>query len=370
MREYVRSGLVALIVAGLAAVAAAQPPSTKPGAPAGPATKAAVPPRPAILDQVLATVNGKSIIREDLYRFINATGIPPGAENNEQEIYKIGIENLVNAELVKQYLQKQKTLEVAEKDIDAEFADAEKRLKADGQDINVAIASAGLTVAKVREQMKELLRWNKYLDAVATDKNLEAFVEKNKDVFNQTQVKASHIVLLVTPEITPADKAKIKEKLTAIKRDIDAGKISFADAANKYSEDDGNKTSPNGGDLGYFPRRAYNEQFTTAAFALPKGKVSDPVESPFGFHLILVTDRKEGTPVDFKAKKLAIRTEYGADLSERIVAAERKTAKIDVKPMPADLFPKAPPQQPGATPGQPPATKGATPPAGSAPRPK
>jgi peptidyl-prolyl cis-trans isomerase C len=351
MREYVRSGLIASIIAGLAAVAGAQTPSAKTGAPAGPATKAAVAPRPAILDQVLGTVNGKNITREDLIRFLNAMNLPP---EDESEIYKIGMENLVNAELVKQYLQKQKALEVPEKEVDAEFAEAEKQLKADGRDINVALASSGLTVERVRSDMREMIRWKKYLDAVSTDKNLKDFVEKNKDVFNKTQVKASHIVLLVPPEATPADKAKIKDKLLAIKRDVDAGKISFADAANKYSEDDGNKTSPNGGDLGYFPRRAYNEQFTAAAFAMPKGKVSEPVESPFGYHLILVTDRREGQPIDFEAQKLLIRTEYGADLSQRIVTAERKTAKIDVKPMPTDLFPKAPPQQPGATP---PATK-------------
>ncbi len=179
-------------------------------------------------------------------------------------------------------------------------------------------------------------------------------------------LSASHIVLIASPEATAAEKEKLKQKLLGIKRDIDSGKIAFADAANKYSEDDANKSSPNGGDLGYFPRRAYNEQFTSAAFALPKGKVSEPVESHFGYHLILVTDRKEGPPIDFEAKKLFIRSEYGNDLTERIVAAERKTAKIDIKPMPDDLFPKVPPQQqPSIGPGQPPA-KAATPPAKAA----
>lgn len=372
MREFVRSGLIASIVAGFAAVAAAQTQTTKTGTPpAGPATKAAMPPRPAILDQVLGTVNGKPITREDLIRFLNNTGVPAGA-TNEEEIYRISMENLANHELVKQYLQKQKALEVPEKDVDAEFAATEKKFKDNGQDFSVAIASNGLTVAKVREDMKDMIRWKKYMDAVGTDANLKKFVEDHKDFFNQTQVKASHIVLIAAPEATPADKAKIKQKLAGIKADIDSGKISFADAANKYSEDDGNKTSPNGGDLGYFLRRGnYPEEFTTVAFALPKGKVSDPVETPFGYHLIVVTDRKEGAPIDFEAKKVAIRNEYGADLSERIVKSELKTAKIVVNQMPPDLFPKQPPpqQQPGAAPAQPPA-KAATPPAGKPAAPK
>ncbi len=167
-------------------------------------------------------------------------------------------------------------------------------------------------VAKYREDMKDLLRWKKYLDAVSTDENLKKFVAANKDVFNQTQVRASHIVLRCELDAPAADKEKAKQKIAAIKQEIDSGKITFADAANKYSEDPGNKSSPSGGDLGFFIRRGqFNEQFTAAAFALKKGVVSDPVETPFGYHLILVTDRKEGTPIDFEAKKLMIRNEYG-----------------------------------------------------------
>ena len=71
---------------------------------------------------------------------------------NEQSIYKIGIEGLVNSKLVNQYLKKQPTLAVTEKEVDAEFADFEKKLKDDGQDIYVALASHGITVAQVRER--------------------------------------------------------------------------------------------------------------------------------------------------------------------------------------------------------------------------
>jgi parvulin-like peptidyl-prolyl isomerase len=353
LRPLVRFGMIASVVAGLASVADAQGPTSKAGNPAGPATKAATPPRPAILDQVLANVNGETITREELYRIFNQVGVPPGAES-EQDVYRIGLEGLVNSKLVKQYLAKQKALDVTEKEVDAEFADFEKKLKADGQDVRVALASHGITIPQVREDMKSALRWRKYLDAVATDANLKKFVASNQDVFNRTQVRASHIVVRVEPDAPAADKEKARQKLLGIKKEIDAGKITFADAANKFSEDDGNKSSPSGGDLGFFLRRGqFNEQFTTAAFALKKATVSEPVETPFGYHLILVTDRNEGTPVDFEQQKLLIRNEYASDLHERIVAAERKTAKIKVEPMPADLFPKAPPQQPGGAPTSP-----------------
>ncbi len=170
---------------------------------------------------------------------------------------------------------------------------------------------------------------------------------ENKDVFNRTQVQASHIVLRVEPDAPAADKEKVKQKLVGdqardrLRQDhlrrrgqqVFRGRRRTRPAPTAA-------TSATSSAEGQF-----NEQFTAAAFALQEGKVSEPVETPFGYHLILVTDRKEGTPVDFEQKKLLIRNEYAADLHERIVAAERKTAKIDIKPMPADLFPKAPPQQ-------------------------
>ena len=71
--------------------------------------------------------------------------------------------------------------------------------------------------------------------------------------------------------------------------------------------------------------------------------VSDPVATPFGFHLIQVTDRKEGKEPDFDQNKTYILTQYAADLQKEIVSAEKKLAKIDIKPMPKDLFPPAAP---------------------------
>ncbi len=356
MRQSVRSGLITSIVVACSAVVGAQD-AKKAAAPAtrtaAPATKtaapASLPGRPAILDQVLATVNGEPITREDLIRYISTFGLPPGAVSDE-EMYGKGIEGLANYKLVNQYMLKQNPT-VSEKDIDAEYNSLAEALKKDGQEINVALAAAGMTPAKVREDMKKKLRWVAYVKNVATDPVLKKYVEDNKDVFNRTQVRASHIVLRTEPNATPADKAKIKAKLAGIKSEIDGNKISFADAANKYSEDEGNKVSPSGGDLGYFTRRGqFDASFTGAAFALKKGTVSDPVDTPFGYHLIQVTDRKEGTPVKFEENKPFIQNEYETDLQERIVAETRKTAKIDIKPMPTDLFPKAPQPTPGAIP--------------------
>ena len=71
--------------------------------------------------------------------------------------------------------------------------------------------------------------------------------------------------------------------------------------------------------------------------------------------LIQVTDRKEGSPVDFEQQKPYILQLYAAELQKQILTAERKAAKIDVQPMPPDLFPPQPPAAPSPAPAPAPA---------------
>ncbi len=93
------------------------------------------------------------------------------------------------------------------------------------------------------------------------------------------QVKASHIFLGVPPDATSDAKEAAKKKLAAIKAEIDSGKISFADAANKYSEDDANKGSPNGGDLGYFTPQGAVPRLVRRQGVLDAGEHRSPSRS-------------------------------------------------------------------------------------------
>jgi peptidyl-prolyl cis-trans isomerase C len=146
-----------------------------------------------------------------------------------------------------------------------------------------------------------------------------------------------------------AEKEKAKQKLLQIKKDIEGGTITFAAAANKFSQDEANSGGA-GGDLDYISlTMGYVEEFTNVAFKLKKGVISDPVETPFGFHLIQVTDRKDGKPVDFEQNKIYIMNEFGNELQKNVVNAERKRSKIDIKPMPKDLFPAPAAAAPSAT---------------------
>ncbi len=98
---------------------------------------------------------------------------------------------------------------------------------------------------------------------------------------------AAHI--LVKTSIIFSDEAAIA-KLQGIMSDVNSGKLSFAQAAKKYSEDPG--SAINGGDLGYQALDAYDPGFAAGLEALKIGQYSKPVKSSYGWHVIYLKDVK------------------------------------------------------------------------------
>jgi peptidyl-prolyl cis-trans isomerase C len=362
MRVYAHSGLLALsALTAAVSVASAQAPTSPPAAtgkaaaPAPPQSPAQ-PKAPGNMSQVLGTVNNESITRGDLVNFLSRYQIPPG---NEEVIYRDAMDSLVNSKLVNQFLDRQR-IPVSQEKVNEQLAVLEKQLKQDGTDLATELLRGNKSLAEVRKEITERIRFIEYLNAKATDAELKKYVATHRDLFNGTQVRASHVLLKVDPKASAEDKEKLRQKILGIKSDILANKMTFAQAANKYSEDPAN-TEGAGGDVGYFGLNSgFIEEFANAAFALKKGSISDVVETPYGYHLIQVTDRKEGTPLDFEQNKPLVKQMYANELQKSILTAQRKEAKIDIKPMPADLFPPATVPTPTAAPATSPGTtKGA-----------
>jgi peptidyl-prolyl cis-trans isomerase C len=342
MSSPVRSGWAALVAIALTTVIAAARQPT----PAGPTTPGVVP-RATPTDrpvEIVATVNGAPITKADVLTHLSHFTFPPGKEN---EVYDEAVDYLINVELLKQFLRTQK-VPVSEQEIDGEIT----RLTKESGDLASSLAASNTTLAELRARRGLILQWKKYYTAQGTPAALKQFVAENKDEFNQTRVRASHILIKVDPAAPAAEKEKARQRLLAIKREIESGRITFAAAADKYSEDDGNIATKSGGDLGYFPRSGqFIEEFSSAAFALKPGTISDPVLTEFGYHLIQITDRKEGTPINFEQYRDRIIEQFGFDLQSKILAEQRKTAKIMKNPMPPNFFPPVA-TQPAPTPSR------------------
>lgn len=125
---------------------------------------------------------------------------------------------------------------------------------------------------------------------IATDEEIQDYYDKNIQRFtHEEQAKARHILLQVTSETTPEAEEAIKNRLLEIRKEIADG-LSFEEAAKNYSAC---PSAEKGGDLGYIGRGQMVPPFEKAAFELPLGQISEPIQTQFGYHLILVENRRE-----------------------------------------------------------------------------
>jgi peptidyl-prolyl cis-trans isomerase D len=155
------------------------------------------------------------------------------------------------------------------------------------------------------------------------DADVKSYYDGHPDEFTQEeQVQAQHILLRVNEERT-AEQAE--QQLAAARARI-AGGESFAAVAAEISEDPG--TASRGGSLGYFGRGRMTPEFENAAFDAPLNQVIGPVKTPFGVHLLEVTDHRQAglQPFDEVAPRIRARL-----TSERVLAAaqERVQAVYD-----------------------------------------
>jgi hypothetical protein len=133
-------------------------------------------------------------------------------------------------------------------------------------------------VWKLREKVIQV-------DTVITDEELRAEFEREQP---GVQVRARHILLRLAPDASPAQRDSVLALARQLQQRARGGE-DFAALARQYSQDG---SAQQGGDLGFFGRGQMVAPFEEAAFRLRPGDVSDPVETPFGMHVIRVEERQ------------------------------------------------------------------------------
>jgi peptidyl-prolyl cis-trans isomerase D len=139
--------------------------------------------------------------------------------------------------------------------------------------------------------------------------DLKSYYEQNAGrIGGQEERRASHILLSVPKGAPQADKDKAKAKAEELLAQLKKNPDSFAEVAQKNSQDTG--SAAQGGDLDFFARGAMTKPFEDAAFALKaKGEISPVVESEFGYHIIKLTDIKAPKQRSFEEMKPELEAE-------------------------------------------------------------
>jgi peptidyl-prolyl cis-trans isomerase C len=169
-----------------------------------------------------------------------------------------------------------------------------------------------LAFARNRLLMDQLLA-NEGKAATTDEAMKKVYDDAAKQIASEQEVRARHIL------VETEDEAK------AIKAELDKG-ADFAELAKKKSKDPG---ASDGGDLGFFTKDQMVPEFSAVAFALEPGKISDPVKSQFGWHIIKVEEKRNRKPPDFDQVKSQIEAYVTRKAQAEYVAKLRESAKIE-----------------------------------------
>jgi parvulin-like peptidyl-prolyl isomerase len=282
----------------------------------------------------VAVVNGQAISEAELDAVLKH--VPPSptplTEAQRLQMKQEALDMLIRDVIQRQFLEHEfrgkPTLKPNGPEVNKHMAELVTALKQKNLTIEQFLKESGQTEAELRAGMAKELLWQAFLSSRISDEYLKRYYLAYKPFFDKVVVRASHILIRIPQAAKDIERQVARNKLRALRQDIVAGKMDFAEAAKKYSEC---PSKDNGGDLGYFPRKfVVLEAFAQAAFALNVGQISDVVETDYGVHLIKVVDRKPGEPSDFEKIKNEVRQTCMMELGEQILNQVQKAAKVEV----------------------------------------
>jgi len=176
------------------------------------------------------------------------------------------------------------------------------------------LAAQGISEDVVRQDLREGMIIRQYFQTrvdqspEVTDDECQTFYSDNPDQFTGApEVHARHILITGEPNLDDMAEAELRSRAVAILKELEAG-ADFAATAIEKSE---GPSGPTGGDLGWFGQGRMVPAFDSAAFVLDVGEVGGPVRTQFGYHLILVEEKRTTDPVSFVQAKPQIHMMLG-----------------------------------------------------------
>jgi peptidyl-prolyl cis-trans isomerase SurA len=183
---------------------------------------------------------------------------------------------------------------LVEEHLDVEFG----RIKRSIGDVELVemLERSGMTERQLKQRYRKQIRHRLLYEQMVSELSYRQFitrrdVESFRDSF-ATALPPKLSVSQINLKVTPADSVleRAREQITTIQNELGAGR-DFAEVARQFSEDPG--TATEGGDLGCFEPGTLMPEFERAAFNLRPGETSESVLTAFGFHLILLHEKRE-----------------------------------------------------------------------------
>lgn len=352
---------ILLALAACTAIAApAKPAASKPSTPAPAATPATskpratpIPPQPAAdddaLDAIAAMVNDEAVlasdVEEQLYLYLQRSNARP-SEDQIDTLRRQVLDQLIDEKLLLSEAKRQGiTAPDAEvnRQIDQAISEAKERLGGE-EAYREQLRRENTTETQLREKYKSELQRQIMVRRLVERQfprkpippaEAEAYFTAHHDKFPKVPAEVRVSVIQIPPQPDSAALVAGKAKIAAARKRILGGE-KFAKVAAEISDDPASKDA--GGDLGYFGRGKMEPSFEEVAFTQPLNKLSEPIRSPYGWHLIETLERDtlknaagkdslgaDGKPeVEVHARHIVVRvTPNEADVLKAKALAER-----------------------------------------------
>jgi peptidyl-prolyl cis-trans isomerase SurA len=260
-----------------------------------------------VVDRVVAVVGNRPVLAsqvdEEIFsRQSQGAKIPTNPEGLQLVRQQI-VSSIIDEELLVQQAQRDTAIKVTDEEIASGVEEQVRKVRSNFTsevDYTAELRKAGFQTpeeyrrwltdqqrrAAFQNRLIEKLRNDGKLKPVApTEKEMKQFFEEQKASLGSRPATLSFRQIVVSPTPAQAAKARTKAQADSIVLELRRG-ADFATAARRFSEDPGSKDQ--GGSLNWFRRGVMVPEFERVAFSLKPGVVSDPVESPFGYHIIQV----------------------------------------------------------------------------------
>lgn len=256
-----------------------------------------------VIDRVVAIVNDDLITLSELKE--TSKSLDPTSEEPMDD--RTILNQMVESKLFEQEAKK-RGLTVSDEELDASIAEVRSRYGLTEDQMEEVLKKQNLTPEAFREQWRIQTLGNKLLDSqlrnkiVVTDEEIVEYYKENYGEIDyssnfsepsQEEVEVAHI--LISPE-TPDAENKAIEVAQLAKSGNDFGTL-----AREYSDD--SFTADKGGSLGTFKKGDLIEPLEIAVERTPEGKVSGPVQSPAGYHILKVIERSGTKSVQTKEQE-------------------------------------------------------------------
>ena len=278
---------------------------------------------------VVLVVGGQPLSRREFEAALRRCGYdetsPP---EQKRQVEATVIEQLVDERLLRGEIKRQK-IDVGKAEVDAVVEQIRAQLTSRKTTLDQFLAQSGGDEQSLRSQLAFEIGLKKLLGPRVTSDALTEIYRKHHRDIDGTRLRASHILLRPDTGLGDETVPVLVRQANNIRGEILRGEITFADAAGKFSAGPSRRR---GGDLGFLPRNGVMvEEFAKEAFSLARGEISKPTVTPFGIHLITITDIQPGT-ADPASLRPQLEKILAQECLREVLARARETTPITYSP--------------------------------------